>query len=322
MTKTTKTITTHAPGKLFIAGEYAVVETGYPAILVAVNRYVTIELDESTKQGSIHSEQYGKQPVVWHRRDGKLYVEREDRPVDYVVSTIMTVEELVAERKQPLRFFDLHIKSELDDTSGRKFGLGSSAAVTVATTRALNTFYQLDLDALKMLKLSLLATVRVNSKASGGDLAASMFGGWILYTSPDREWLIEQLKTSSIDELISKDWPGFSVNHIPTPQHTRLLVGWTGEPASTTRLVDRLQQNTELDRNAYNNFLSSSKKATMDLAEALRADDSDAVMAGIRKSRQLLNTLSELAGLQIETAELARLCETAELAGAAAKSSG
>ncbi|MGB3414956.1 MAG: phosphomevalonate kinase, partial [Microbacteriaceae bacterium] len=32
--------------------------------------------------------------------------------------------------------------------------------------------------------------------------------------------------------------------------------------------------------------------------------------------------LSELAGLQIETAELARLCETAELAGAAAKSSG
>ena len=38
-------ITVKAPGKLYIAGEYAVVEPGCPAILVGLNRYVyaTIE---------------------------------------------------------------------------------------------------------------------------------------------------------------------------------------------------------------------------------------------------------------------------------------
>ena len=34
-------ITVKAPGKLYIAGEYAVVESGYPAIIVALNQFVT-----------------------------------------------------------------------------------------------------------------------------------------------------------------------------------------------------------------------------------------------------------------------------------------
>ena len=33
-----------APGKLYIAGEYAVVEPGFPAVLIAVDRYVTLLL--------------------------------------------------------------------------------------------------------------------------------------------------------------------------------------------------------------------------------------------------------------------------------------
>ena len=37
-----------APGKLYIAGEYAVTEPGYKSVLIAVNRFVTasIELDQ------------------------------------------------------------------------------------------------------------------------------------------------------------------------------------------------------------------------------------------------------------------------------------
>jgi mevalonate kinase len=30
------------PGKLFIAGEYAVVEPGHPAIIVAVDQFITV----------------------------------------------------------------------------------------------------------------------------------------------------------------------------------------------------------------------------------------------------------------------------------------
>ena len=60
-------ITARAPGKLFIAGEYAVVTPGEPSVLVAVDRYLTTRLTESTGAGSIHSPEYGQVPLVWTR---------------------------------------------------------------------------------------------------------------------------------------------------------------------------------------------------------------------------------------------------------------
>ena len=43
-----------APGKLYIAGEYAVTEPGYKSILIAVNRFVTATIEASNKvEGSI-----------------------------------------------------------------------------------------------------------------------------------------------------------------------------------------------------------------------------------------------------------------------------
>jgi phosphomevalonate kinase len=46
-------------------------------------------------------------------------------------------------------------------------------------------------------RLALLATIHVAPKASGGDLAASTFGGWIAYTAPDRARLLEPSATPS-----------------------------------------------------------------------------------------------------------------------------
>ena len=37
------------PGKLFIAGEYAVVEPGHPAIIVAVDQFITVTVEEARK---------------------------------------------------------------------------------------------------------------------------------------------------------------------------------------------------------------------------------------------------------------------------------
>src|SRR5699024_11798407 len=88
--------------------------------------------------------------------------------------------------------------SELEDTGGRKFGLGSSAAVTVAMIAALDEFYTLGLTQLERFKLALLATIAVSPRASGGDLAASTFGGWIRYTSPDRSALAEHLRSHGV----------------------------------------------------------------------------------------------------------------------------
>ena len=36
-----------APGKLYIAGEYAVVEVGHPAIIVAVDQFITVTINQA-----------------------------------------------------------------------------------------------------------------------------------------------------------------------------------------------------------------------------------------------------------------------------------
>ena len=51
-------ITAQAPGKLYVAGEYAVVETGFPAIIVALDQFVTVTVEATKHFGSVVSEQY------------------------------------------------------------------------------------------------------------------------------------------------------------------------------------------------------------------------------------------------------------------------
>ncbi|WP_029145847.1 phosphomevalonate kinase [Microbacterium luticocti] len=313
-------IRAQAPGKLFIAGEYAVVEPGEPAVLVAVDRHITVELESATGRGSISSDQYGREPVLWTRDGGVVVLDQDHRPYDYVLSALATVDALAAERGIPVRFCDLRISSELDDVSGRKFGLGSSAAVTVATVRALDRFYDLALTPRQLFRLALIATVRVAPAASGGDVAASTFGGWIAYSAPDRA-RVRELAAAGVQAALDADWPGFSVRRVPAPRDLRLLVGWTGQPASTERLVGSVHRSVAgADR--YRRFLGDSRAAVQDLTAALDAQDAPAALDAIRRARAVLRELARHAGLQIETAQLTALCDIAEACGAAAKSSG
>ncbi|WP_347345703.1 phosphomevalonate kinase [Microbacterium sp.] len=317
-------IVARAPGKLFVAGEYAVVTPGEPAVLVAVDRYLTTRLTESTDAGSIHSPEYGQIPLTWTRSGDGVLIDREHHPYDYVLATIQVAERLRAELGLAPRFFDLRIDSGLDDVTGRKFGLGSSAAVTVATVRAIDEFYGFGLDRVELFKLALLATIAVSPAASGGDVAASTFGGWIGYRSPDRERLRARSATSPIAALIRSDdaWEGLEIVRLPPPDGLRLLVGWTGSPASTERLVDEIARHARSGDVDLPAFLLDSRAYVSELWQALRAGDDASTMAAIRRGRRLLLRLGRQAGVAIETERLAALCDSAESAGAAGKPSG
>ncbi len=328
-----------APGKLFVAGEYAVVEAGQPAILIAVDRHVTVRLEAAQDAGSIASDQYGRLPVVWRRDGGRLVLDHDSRPFDYVLAAIDVVERLATELGRQLSFYDITISSELDDHSGRKFGLGSSAAVTVATVRALDRWYGLDLPIERLLRLALIATVSVNPMGSGGDVAASLYGGWIRYAALDRDWLRAALagiaeprandSSSSddaagrpLDGLLGAEWPGLSVRRLPDPPSLRLVVGWTGVPASTTRLVETMQSRKSATESHYPAFLDASRACVDALADAIEHDDAVRAKEQLRCAREVLTSLAHAAGVDVETPALRTLCESAELIGAAAKSSG
>lgn len=315
-------ITVRAPGKLFIAGEYAVVEAGNPAVLVAVDRFVRVDLTPSVGKGSIHSEQYGRQPLVWYRDARGIVLDHDMRPVDYILSSIEAVEQLVAERDITPRFYDLSVSSELDDVSGRKFGLGSSAAVTVATVSALNQFYELGLTRRERYKLAMLATIAVSPHASGGDLAASTFGGWISYSAPDRVQALRLREEHGVSGALRENWDGFTVRRLTAPSALQLLVGWTGEPASTSRLVDDLRDRRWAEEIRYSDFLAQSRHYVEALVAALDADDAEGVKSAIHGARRTLSRLDAAAQVGIETPSLSRLSDSADAIGAAAKSSG
>ncbi len=315
-------ISQSAPGKLYIAGEYAVVEPGHQAVLVAVDRFITVRITAAEHAGRISSALYETRSLTWYRRAEDGMVEVEEQFDDYVVSAIRLVEQMVREAGGPLRFFDLDVSSELDDGSGRKLGLGSSSAVTVATVRALARFYNLTLDDLAVYKLALLASEAVQPIGSGGDIAASAFTGWVSYTSPDRWWLHQLRSRISVGELVHMDWPHLRIRRL-SPPHLSLRVGWTGAPASTPRLVAGVQAHTRGVRDAdYAAFLRASETCLSALMRAFEEDDAQGVRRQIEENRRLLSDLSSTSGIAIETPQLRRLVEIAEEHGAMAKSSG
>lgn len=297
-------IETRAPGKLFIVGEYAVVEPGQPAVLVAVDRFITVRLSErSDESHQAHS--------------------------PHVQAAIRAVEDFRRSRGLPRRFFEIEIASELDESDGRKFGLGSSAAVTVATIEAVARFYGLGLSTFERFQLAFLATIEISAKASGGDLAASTYGGWVRYSSPDRDALRQARQDFGVlTALKHKAWELCEVRRLPAPQSLRLLVGWTGRPASTEHLVDRVTVPTDLAAEASMRtaFLARSREYVETFTSALEvsdlADSDELACSSIRQSRELLASLSQERGITIETELLSALCEIAESHGAAAKSSG
>ncbi len=308
-----------APGKLFVAGEYAVVEPGEPAVLVAVDRFVTVDLTPTGGAvGTVHSPDRGGDPLAW--RAGPDGVVAADEPHDYahVVSALTVVERLRAERGLPARHADLRITSQLDDVSGRKYGLGSSGAVTVATVRALGTLHGLNLDDAQVFRLALLATVRVSPAGSGGDVAASTFGGWLRYAAPDRAELRRRLDGGSVRELLDAPWPGLDLTPLPAPRTLRLVVGWTGSPVSTDAQVDAARR-TDLDPAA---FLAASRACVDRLSDGLRTGDDTATAEAVRAARAVLAGYAAQTGVTIETPRLSALCDVAEAAGAAAKTSG
>ncbi len=59
--------------------------------------------------------------------------------------------------------------------------------------------------------------------------------------------------------LIERDWPNLKIEPLQVPEDLRLLIGWTGSPASTSDLVDQVHQSREEKKNSYENFLNESK---------------------------------------------------------------
>lgn len=312
-----------APGKLFIVGEYAVVEPGRPAVLAAVDRYVTVTSAPADRIGAdvtVRSD-IASGTTRFERIDGALRaIDDAAGELGRVVAAVEIVDRWAVESGCSVPKIEVAVDSTLH-ADGIKYGLGSSAAVTVAVIGALAGTYGLRPSPMQLFRLALLASVRGDARGSGADVAASAFGGWIAYRSPDRDQVRALHDRVGVREALMARWPGLAVRQLPRPRDVVLAVGWTGSPASTAGQIAKIDTR-DGDDGHYGTFVQDSERCTAATESALSAGDSAALLTEIRRSRRLLSALDADAGVGIFTERLSALCATAEELGAAAKPSG
>nr|AHX39394.1 hypothetical protein wt6.17c [Streptomyces sp. WT6] len=318
-----------APGKLMIAGEYAVLTPGCAAIIATVDRFVTVtasacandihdlEIDSDLLERCVALRQRG--PHL-KRVDG-CDEDPEGGSTAPLASVAQTIRSLAAELGLPPIRARLTVRSTLHE-GGIKIGLGSSGAVTAAAVQALTEFAGLPLRAEVRLRLGLLASLTVNPAPSGGDVAASTWQGWIRYSSPDRDALLGLLQRRGVLATLCAPWAGLSVRALPGPTAVSVQTGWTGMPASTGDRVGRLQSHPWWKSPHHQAFCHSSTRVVDDMCRALHDSNPARLIDAVARAHTHLAELDAESGLGILTPELSVLCRTAYAAGGAAKVSG
>ncbi len=150
--------TVSAPGSTMLTGEHAVVY-GHPAIVVAIEQRVHVTVRPvNGNSATITSEIADPQTIP-------LDALHAEGPYRFVIAAL--------QRHTPAHGVQIDIRSQIDHT----LGLGSSAAVTIATLAALSGHAEdsLHADALSIVR-------RIQGRGSGADLAASLRGGTLAYS--------------------------------------------------------------------------------------------------------------------------------------------
>lgn len=178
-------ITCRCPGKLMIVGEHAVVY-GYPCIVTAVDRYIEVEAGKSKRDifdtGNVSDRRFLLSALQTFRR-------------------VFQIKDTVS----------LSTKSTIG-----AYGLGSSAATVVATVQALSELFQLSFTKRQLFDLSFQAVLRVQKKASGFDIASSVYGATSYFDG----------KTKRVQKVTDNNLP--------------LVIGFSGQKADTITYIEKV----------------------------------------------------------------------------------
>ena len=323
-----------APGKTCIAGEWAVLEVGNPLIVAAVDKRIFAEIKESKDEFfhiSIKDFEIEDFKALFDGNRLKFEKdlnEKEKKHTLFIKSAIESALKYL-EKSSPFVITmwgeETTIKTEEEVKS---IGFGSSAASVVAVVAAIFKFYGKDIEKReskeKIYKLSTIIHYLAQGKVgSGFDIAASTFGGVLVYKRFDPQWLKTQFKRKKdLKEIIKENWPAFYIESLKIPNNFNLLLGWTGESSSTSKMVKELNQWKEKNKSVYRKIITLIKDLVEELIEAWKSNDKTRILKLIKKNEDYLRELGCQSGLNIETETLLKLSKISNKNGGAGKLSG
>jgi phosphomevalonate kinase len=249
----TPALRARAPGKIVVSGAYSVLE-GAPAIVAAVDRYATADAGSEAS-----------------------FVTEEVR----AAITAGVIPRACAFDASPLRSAD----------GSRKLGLGSSAAILVATLAAMKGPPPDPAARAWLFEAALSAHRAAQQGGSGVDVAASFHGGTLV---------CELAK----DRLVTRPHA--------LPEGARVTILASRVSASTPELRGRVRAFRESDPSRYRALLG---RAGAGARDAVAATTTEGLRAALAAQRDALAELGQRASAPILTPEVAELARVAEPLG-------
>ncbi len=323
-----------APGKLMLSGEWSVLENDVPCIVMAIDQKVSVEIKENGEINFSTSSNDLKLKAVF--KNNKLETfgsENEKAFYLFVTKSVETTLLYLTENNIKVRNFSIKTNSsdtqiDIGENKKAKVGFGSSAAIVTATVAAVLKIHNFEIESNKskeiIYKLGCIAHYFAQGKlGSSFDVAASTYGGVIVYQKPDMEVITKKLnETFLIKEIVEMNWPYFKVEKIDLPKDFFLSIGFVGYSASTKELVLKIQEFKEKNLVDYNNLINEIKNITTKLIYAIRLGNQELIIDLLKKNRIFLKELNDKSNNNLETAELTLLSNIAEKFGGAGKFSG
>jgi len=325
-----------APGKLMLSGEWSVLEVGVPCIVLAVSErvYCKIEKSDEIELNAPDIDirnlkgKFDGQKLIWKRELTQSEKEKVILPEKAIEITLRYLRDI-----RKLINFKITTRSDisqvnLEDGTTTKIGFGSSAAAVVVIVAAILKLHGIGIikkeEKDRIYKLAAVAHYIGQGKVgSAFDIAASTYGGAVVYHRFDPGWLIKEMSTGKgLNQIIDAKWRAFSAENILLPKDFILCVGWTKTGASTKELVTKIQEFKKTNEKKYWEIINSIKNVTEKLILAIKKNNKKEILNLIDKNRIYLKELSDISGSRLETEELTELIENAKKFGAAGKFSG
>ena len=285
-------------GKLYWAGEYAILEPGQLALIKAIPIYMTAEIKASNDY-RLYSDMFSYSVDL-----------QPDSSYALIQETVALVEEYLTDQGVDLQPFSLDIRGKME-REGKKFGLGSSGSVVVLVIKAMLAFYERPAERDLLFKLASAVLLKRGDNGSMGDIACIVSEDLVLYQSFDREKVAQWLEEEDLPTVLARDW-GFSISSVEPALKFDFLVGWTKEVAVSSHMVKQIKDNMNAS------FLQASKETVTNLVKALEAGQEEKIMELLEQASQLLEGLSS----DIYTPSLRQLKDASRDLKAVAKSSG